>query len=593
MEKLKKKLEPETSQSQIDNSKVEALASASKAQTLKEEGNKFFQKRDFEAAMLRYTEAIKLLPKDHVEVSHIQSNMASCYMHSEPGEYTKAIYECDLALSITPDHTKALLKRARCYEVLNKLDLALRDVCMVSKLDPNNPMASEIAEKLRKTLESKGLRVNDDSVIELSPDYVEPIEVSPVLWAEELKERGKKNKKSKQVLEKNNNLESEKGKEKIIDKQSKKKVKGKQEEKVIIEDKSIRDVKFVYSEDIRIAELPLNCTLFQLREVVHERFPNLRAVHIKYKDQEGDLVTITTDEELRMSEVSAERSLETKRFYVMEVSPDQDPFYGRLVEMKKLKTTADSFKTKVNGKGKCKIEDWMVEFARLFKIKANVDFHTCLNLQELGMKMNSEAMEEVVTSDEAQGPFDRAAQQFQEVAARSLLKLGNVYMTRARKRLSLLRGGSEQVEAAYQCAQRDQMKAKEMYQEAMRIKPNLFEVLMALGLQQFEEARLSWYYVIVRHLDLKTWPYETVVQLYRSAERNIKRAMEGLKNQASPTDEAAKLKKSWLDVLSCALLYERSIMEYKLDLPTSQENLEAAVKMFGSEVSHGRDNTDI
>ncbi|CAA7059041.1 unnamed protein product [Microthlaspi erraticum] len=600
MEKLKGKLEPETSQSQEDDSKVETLESpVTKAQGLKEEGNKFFQKRDYEGAMLKYEEAIEILPNDHVEVSHIRANMASCYMQLDPGEFANAIIECDLALEITPDHSKALLKRARCYEALNKLDLALKDVCMVSKLDPKNPMASEIVEKLTRTLESKGLRVND-SVIELPPDYVEPAEASSDLWT-----RLKKKKIKNLVLEKSDgdNAETEKNKNEKNDKQSKKKVKGKhleqrsdrrkEQEKLL--NKSDEDgkkaVKFVYSEDIRKAKLPINCTLFQLREVVHETFPSLRAVHIKYKDQEGDLVTITTDEELRMSEVSG-RSVDTMRFYVVEVSPEQDPFFGRLVEMKKLKITTDSFKSKVNAKGACKVEDWMIEFARLFKIEAKVDPDTCLNLQELGMKLNSEAMEEVVTSDEAQGPFDIAAHQFQEVAARSLLKWGHVHMSRARKRLSLLRGvsgesGSEQVKTAYECAQKEHAKANEKYEEAMRIKPDLFEVFLALGLQQFEEARLSWYYVVFSQLDLKTWTYAPVIQFYQSAGSNIKKSMEELKNlesnvPGSSEDEAAKFK-SWLDVLLCAVLYERSIMEFKLDLPAWRENLEAAMEKFDSE----------
>ncbi|KAJ0261257.1 Protein PHOX3 [Hirschfeldia incana] len=569
MEKLKGKLEeePETSSQsphhQSDDSKVEPLEYISKAQSLKEAGNKLFQRRDYENAMLKYREAIEVLPENHVEISHIRSNMASCYMHSEPGEYAKAIHECDLALKITPEYTKALLKRARCYEALNKLDLALRDVCLVSELDPNNPMASEIAVKLKRTLEGKGLMVKD-AVIELPPDYVEPVAAHLALWAKKGKARvKKKNNRSVQVVQEN----IEKGKEKII------------EEEVITEDVKKKTVKFVYCEDVRLAEIPLKCSLFNLREVVHERFPSLRAVHIKYKDQEGDLVTITTDEELRMSEEVSSKDATTRRmrFYIVEVSPEQDPFFGRLVEMKKLKTTADSFKAKANGKGKCKIEEWMVEFARLFKIQANVDSDdTSLNLQELGMKLNSEAMEEVVTSEEAQVPFEKAANQFQEMVARSVLKMGHVHMSRARKRLSLLRGG-EQVQTAYECALTEHAKAKEKYEEAMRIKPDLLEVFLALALQQFEEARLSWYYVLVSRVELKTWPYDDVLQLYRSAKSNIKKSMEGLKNPESKgVDKAAKLK-SWLDVLSCAVLYERSMMEYKLDLPTWQENLEGAV----------------
>ncbi|KAJ4868774.1 Octicosapeptide/Phox/Bem1p (PB1) domain-containing protein / TPR-containing protein [Raphanus sativus] len=558
MEKLKGKLEeePETSQSHHqsdDSTNLQPPDYISKAQSLKEAGNKLFQRRDYENAMLKYREAIEVLPDSHVEVSHIRSNMASCYMHSEPGEYAKAIHECDLALTISPDYTKALLKRARCYEALNKLDSALRDVCLVSELDPNNPMASEIAVKLKRTLEGKGLMVKD-SAIELPADYVEPVAAHLALWAKKGKARVKKKNRSIQVQAKSD---------------------AENAEKIINVKKS---VKFVYSDDVRLAELPLNCTLFHLREVVHERFPSLRAVHIKYKDQEGDLVTITTDEELRMSE-EVSSSLEKMRFYVVEVSPEQDPFFGRLVEMKKLRITADSFKAKANGKGRCKIEDWMVEFARLFKIQANIadsDDTTCLNLQELGMKLNSEAMEEVVTSEEAQLPFEKAAKQFQELVARSLLKLGHVHMTRARKRLSLLRSG-EQVQTAYECALTEHAKAKEKYEEAMRVKPDLLEVFLALALQHFEEARLSWYYALVSHVDLKTWPYADVLQLYRSAKSNIKKSMEGLKNPESKgLDKAAKLK-SWLDVLSCAVLYERSMMEYRLDLPTWQENLEGAV----------------
>ncbi|KAJ4908081.1 Octicosapeptide/Phox/Bem1p (PB1) domain-containing protein / TPR-containing protein [Raphanus sativus] len=356
-------------------------------------------------------------------------------------------------------------------------------------------MASEIAVKLKRTLEGKGLMVKD-SAIELPADYVEPVAAHLALWAKKGKARVKKKNRSIQVQAKSD---------------------AENAEKIINVKKS---VKFVYSDDVRLAELPLNCTLFHLREVVHERFPSLRAVHIKYKDQEGDLVTITTDEELRMSE-EVSSSLEKMRFYVVEA----------------------------NGKGRCKIEDWMVEFARLFKIQANIadsDDTTCLNLQELGMKLNSEAMEEVVTSEEAQLPFEKAAKQFQELVARSLLKLGHVHMTRARKRLSLLRSG-EQVQTAYECALTEHAKAKEKYEEAMRVKPDLLEVFLALALQHFEEARLSWYYALVSHVDLKTWPYADVLQLYRSAKSNIKKSMEGLKNPESKgLDKAAKLK-SWLD----------------------------------------------
>ncbi|KAJ4908080.1 hypothetical protein Rs2_11738 [Raphanus sativus] len=81
MEKLKGKLEeePETSQSHHqsdDSTNLQPPDYISKAQSLKEAGNKLFQRRDYENAMLKYREAIEVLPDSHVEVSHIRSNMA-------------------------------------------------------------------------------------------------------------------------------------------------------------------------------------------------------------------------------------------------------------------------------------------------------------------------------------------------------------------------------------------------------------------------------------------------------------------------------------------------------------------------------------
>lgn len=143
------------------------------SQELKEEGNKLFQKRDHGGALLKYEKALKLLPWNHIDVSYLRSNMAACYMQMGLSEYPRAIHECNLALEVTPLYSKALLKRARCYEALNRLDLAFRDVTTVLNKEPKNIMAAEIAERVKKELEKRGLRVND-TVIELPPEYVEP-----------------------------------------------------------------------------------------------------------------------------------------------------------------------------------------------------------------------------------------------------------------------------------------------------------------------------------------------------------------------------------------------------------------------------------
>ena len=593
----------------------------SMSQELKDEGNKLFQKRDHEGAMFKYEKALKLLPRNHIDVSYLRSNMAACFMQMGVSEYPRAIHECNLALEVTPKYSKALLKRARCYEALNRLDLALRDVSTVLNIEPNNVMALEIAERVKMTLVKKGLKVND-TVIELPPDYVEPPISQPSQKVAKDKPRKKKN--NKVVDKKALDLVEEKKAEETAD-EKKTEDKAVVEEKIsIIKEVPKRTVKLVFGEDIRWAQLPVNCTLLELREVVCDRFPNSRAVLIKYRDQEGDLVTITSDEELRWAESSVE-SQGSIRFYIVEVDPEQDPFF------EKVKSEDDFHKFSVgensvaeNGfsvkdkeiKGLSCIEDWIINFAQLFKNHVGFESDSYLNLHELGMKLYSEAMEETVTSNEAQDLFDTAGDKFQELAALALFNWGNVHMSRARKKVYFTEDSSKesvisQIKSAYDWAQQEYIKAGKRYEEALKMKPDFYEGYLALGQQQFEQAKLSWYYAISNSADMETRPSSEILQLYNNAEDNMEKGMQmweeweeqrlsELSKQTSvkaqmhnmgldgflkdiSADEAAEQAasmRSQINLLWGTMLYERSVVEFKLGLPVWHECLEVAIEKF-------------
>lgn len=47
------------------------------AQEHKEEGNKLFQRRDYDRALLNYDKAIKLLPRAHPDIAYLHSNIAT------------------------------------------------------------------------------------------------------------------------------------------------------------------------------------------------------------------------------------------------------------------------------------------------------------------------------------------------------------------------------------------------------------------------------------------------------------------------------------------------------------------------------------
>ncbi|OVA07004.1 Phox/Bem1p [Macleaya cordata] len=577
------------------------------SQELKEEGNKLFQKRDHEGAMLKYEKALKLLPKNHIDIAYLRSNMAACYMQMGIGEYPRAINECNLALECSPKYSKALLKRARCYEALNRLDLALRDVNLVLNVEPNNLSALEIAERVKQTLEKKGLLVDDKGVISV-PDLDPPC-ASPTCKV--VKEKSRKKKSNKAPEEK-------KAEDKVVVEVNVNPVK---------EEETLKAVKLVFGEDIRWAQIPTNCSIQRLREIIQDRFPSSKAILIKYRDQEGDLITITSTEELRWAEASGEQQ-GSIRLYIVEVNPDQEPlFLGVKTRSEMPVLSMNHHNGSENGntgksgkaeKGSSYIEDWIIQFAGMFKNHVGFNSDAYLDLHELGMKLYSEAIEDTVTSEEAQDLFEMAEKKFQEMAALAMFNWGNVHMSKARKRVSFSEDASKEsvllrAKSAYEWAHKEYVKAGKRYEEALRIKPDFYEAHLALGQQQFEQAKLSWCYAIGSKVDLETWPSSEVLQLFNNAEDNMENGLQmwedieeqqrlnkklskqdkvklqlqemgldGLFTEVSAEEavERSTNMKCQINVLWGTILYERSVVEFKLGIPLWEECLEVAVEKF-------------
>ncbi|GMI92468.1 Phox1 [Hibiscus trionum] len=598
---------------------------------LKEEGNRLFLKRDHEGAMLKYEKALNLLPKNHIDVAYLRSNMAACYMQLGLGEYPRAINECNLALEVSPKYSKALLRRAKCYEALNRLDLAYRDVYNVLTIEPNNSSALELLDCVKKAMDEKGIAVNEN---ELGLFDSEPSGATPLRKAVKEKLKKKKNKgKNVEINKKTADILTE---EKAVEDKAvveekvslAKEVKDEvvlvkfveQEKKAVEEKKAItKTVKLVLGEDIRWAQLPVNCTINLVLDIIRDRFPGLQGILVKYKDPEGDLVTMTSTDDLRLAESVGGVSGGSLRFYIVEVSPDQEPAYEGVSKEEVVKREEKLNDVVENGeaiKG-TSMEDWIVQFALLFKNHVGFDSDSYLDLHELGMKLYSEAMEDTVTSEDAQELFEIAADKFQEMAALALFNWGNVHMSRARKQhVSLTEDGSTesmlaQIKIAYEWAQKEYLLAEKRYEEALKIKPDFYEGLLALGQKQFEQAKLCWYHAIACKIDLETGPSEEVLKLFNKAEDSMEKGMQiweeteerrlnglskfdkyktqlqkmgldGLFKDVSPEEaaEQAANMSSQIYLLWGTLLYERSVVEYKIGLPTWEECLEVAVEKF-------------
>lgn len=662
-----------------------------RAHELKEEGNRRFQAKDYVGALQQYENALKLTPKSHPDRAVFHSNRAACLMQMKPIDYEAVLSECSLALQVQPDFVRALLRRARAFEAIGKYEMAMQDVQSLLAVDPNHGDALGIAGRLRlamaprqEDLQSRpspaalgASAIRGAPIGGLGPCLpARPVAKKPASSAAVATSPSNKPEKLYPMPPVENGVEGKNQLPKVVLKPSngysrsnasKNSVKeqlpsqsARQSAEAVIQ---YRPLKLVYDHDIRLAQMPVNCSLKVLRDVVGKRFPMSKAVLIKYKDSDGDLVTITCSSELRLAELSVD-SLIAKdpdtekghshamlKLHIVEVSPEQEPPLieeeievpkgdenvsqsdsgGEAVEseIESVEKVAENEKTGGVEDPECKeveMDDWLFEFAQLFRTHVGIDPDAHIDLHELGMELCSEALEETVTSEEAQSLFDKAALKFQEVVALAFFNWGNVHMCAARKRMPIDESADQdtmngQLQNAYDWVKEKYTLAKQKYEEALLIKPDFYEGLLALAQQQFEMAKLHWSFVLAKKEDLSKWDPTETISLFDSAEEKMKTATamwEKLEEQrandlkdpdARKKDELSKRKKkqggvstqtdigvseispeeaaeqaavmrSQIHLFWGNMLFERSQIECKLSLPGWNKNLDVAVGRF-------------
>ncbi|KAL6594380.1 hypothetical protein ACP70R_048573 [Stipagrostis hirtigluma subsp. patula] len=686
---------------------ADAGALLRRAHELKEEGNRLFQSRDYAGALRQYELALRLAPRGHPDRAVFHSNRAACLLQLRPVDHKAVAEECSLALQAEPRFPRALLRRARALEALGRHELALADALALLALDPDHRDAVDLAHRLRSRVNASSAAAASSApeptsrpspaalgasavVAGLGPSLPArpfpkktspPPPPPPSLPQQSGPATSKPNPQPPPKLVPFSNSPPSSTKAISAADSSQKAAMTlpvptslPATGAVPIDRKVVtrwRPLKLVYDHDIRLGQVPEKCSFRTLREFVAKRFPSSKAVLIKYKDADGDLVTITCTEELRLAESfidkagheaaenaeEADNKLPMLRLHIVEVSPEQEPSLPseeeKLEEYEELlvkgedsssHTSADVTDAEVTkqdsenrvaeqstetgkkdcGHAECKeaeIDDWLLQFAELFRNQVGIDADAHLDLHELGMELCSEALEETVTSEEAQALFEMAASKFQEVAALALFNWGNVHMCAARKRIPLDESAPKEVMAAqlrtaYDWVRERYALAGHKYEEALKIKPDFYEGLLALGQQHFETAKLHWSFALADKVDLSTWDSSETFKLFESAERNMRAATEmwekveeqriaelkepgaGEKDdilrkrrkqhsadcqpELTPEEaaEQAAVMRQQIHLFWGNMLFERSQVEFKLSVGDWKKNLDASVERF-------------
>ncbi|KAG9279522.1 sperm-associated antigen 1A-like [Astyanax mexicanus] len=117
---------------------------------LKQEGNDMVKKGQFESAIEKYSECLKIKSSE----CSIYTNRAICYLRLD--QYAEAKQDCDTALQMEPTNKKAFYRRALAHKGLKDYLSASTDLQEVLQLDPNVREAEqelqEVTVLLRESL---------------------------------------------------------------------------------------------------------------------------------------------------------------------------------------------------------------------------------------------------------------------------------------------------------------------------------------------------------------------------------------------------------------------------------------------------------
>ncbi|XP_045394680.1 LON peptidase N-terminal domain and RING finger protein 3 isoform X2 [Lemur catta] len=117
-----------------------------RASRLRHEGNRLYRERQVEAALLKYNEAVRLAPNDHL----LYSNRSQIYFTLESHE--DALHDAEIACKLRPMGFKAHFRKAQALATLGKVEEALREFLYCVSLDGRNKRARSEAQRENQEL---------------------------------------------------------------------------------------------------------------------------------------------------------------------------------------------------------------------------------------------------------------------------------------------------------------------------------------------------------------------------------------------------------------------------------------------------------
>ena len=569
-----------TSSKEKDAAKNEIASFSAKAAKLKHEGDAHFGKRNLREALHAYERALQMTLAGTEERAALHSNRAACFLLDN--KFQNAAREASSALDQVPGFKPALMRRAKALESLGIHDKAAKDYEAAFKLDGSEETRRKMAEaKANHAARKSGGRRA------VKPGGRVPASVQAANAAAARRQQ-----------------QQQPPPDLVLN--------------------------CTFEESKKSLTVPISSRFADIVAAVKAKFSEALgdgAVALKYRDFEGDFVTVTSRTDLRSALSTAVSALERE---AKRTGKPSSVAPGGLapVELEVVRVASAPSETPDNvtpenvgradaapgddddrGEDVIEIDEWLLTFATLFREHLGEAGATegPLDLRAVGLEKCCEALEEAVGTEKAVALLASAAEKFQEAAAAAIFNWGNVHVCASRKLVdtsepSATEGAAESQsapsEAALAAAASTHMariddeyaKAVERYTQSLAIKSDFYEASIAWGQQAFERGKVL--HVASKSGDDAAAKGKLAADadaMFALAEGKFQESLGMIPKEeaeastsgdaAAPAEEGLSLKSQIL-VLWGNVLFERSQVKHHRDAKDWQADCDAAVAKF-------------
>ena len=569
-----------TSSKEKDAAKNEIASFSAKAAKLKHEGDAHFGKRNLREALHAYERALQMTLAGTEERAALHSNRAACFLLDN--KFQNAAREASSALDQVPGFKPALMRRAKALESLGIHDKAAKDYEAAFKLDGSEETRRKMAEaKANHAARKSGGRRA------VKPGGRVPASVQAANAAAARRQQ-----------------QQQPPPDLVLN--------------------------CTFEESKKSLTVPISSRFADIAAAVKAKFSEALgdgAVALKYRDFEGDFVTVTSRTDLRSALSTAVSALEREAKRTgkpSSVAPGGlAPVELEVVRVASAPSETPDVVTPENvgradaapgddddrGEDVIEIDEWLLTFATLFREHLGEAGATegPLDVRAVGLEKCCEALEEAVGTEKAVALLASAAEKFQEAAAAAIFNWGNVHVCASRKLVdtsepSATEGAAESQsapsEAALAAAASTHMariddeyaKAVERYTQSLAIKSDFYEASIAWGQQAFERGKVL--HVASKSGDDAAASFTFAADadaMFALAEGKFQESLGMIPKEeaeastsgdaAAPAEESLSLKSQIL-VLWGNVLFERSQVKHHRDAKDWQADCDAAVAKF-------------